>query len=156
MSFELTHRPIREADLLRKVRSDEAGGIALFLGTVRPDRTRRGKVRALYYEAYRPLALREMARLESVARRRWKAERIRVIHRVGIVRVGEVSVAIAVAAPHRAQAFDACRFLIDRLKAEVPIWKSDVLSGERGPGRRARSGSPPRRRPRPKAGRAAG
>lgn len=155
MTFAWTVRPIRDGKLLQEVRADEAGGVALFLGTVRPDRTRRGRVRALAYEAYRPLAEREMARLEREARRRWKLQQVRVVHRLGVVPVGEVSVAVAVSAPHRAQAFAACRFLIDRLKSDVPIWKSDVLAPATGSGR-ARSGSRRRPRPRRPAGRAAG
>jgi molybdopterin synthase catalytic subunit len=111
----------------RVVEGRGIGGVVIFTGVVRPDRTRGGRVRALRYEAYRPLALRELRRLETEARDRWGDLRIRVVHRVGIVPVGETSVLVAVGAPHRAAAFAACRFLIDRLKSEVPIWKSDVL-----------------------------
>lgn len=151
MSFQLTSKGISVGSALRTVCKGASGGVVLFLGRVRRDRTARGRVRALYYEAYRPLATREMARLEREAAQRWATEHIVVVHRLGVVPVGEVSVLVAVSAPHRAQAFDACRFLIDRLKSDVPIWKTDVLEGER-----ARSGSRRRRRPSRTGARAAG
>ena len=129
MVFRLTAGRIDPAPMLARARQDGSGGVVLFLGRVRSDRTPQGKVRALLYEAYAPLAKQEMARLEREAKGRWRTERIEVVHRVGVVRVGEVSVAVLVSAAHRAQAFEASRYLIDHLKAEVPIWKTDLTPG---------------------------
>ena len=79
----------------------------------------------LEYEAYKPMAIRVMEQLEREARTRWPLVNVVMIHRIGRVPVTEASVAIGVAAAHRAEAFEACRFLIDRLKSEVPIWKRE-------------------------------
>lgn len=150
MGFRFVRRPIPPSEALSSLRTQGAGGVSLFLGVVRPDRTARGSVRALDYEAYVPVARREMARLEGEARSRWKLLDVVVLHRLGRVPAGEVSVAVAVAALHRKEAFSAGRFLIDQLKRDVPIWKSDVVRS------RARSGSPRPLRPSRAAGRAGG
>lgn len=140
MTSRITKAPLDPPREARAVGGRGIGGVALFVGVVRADRTHLGTVRALRYEAYVPLARRELSRLEKEARKRWGRLNLRVVHRVGVVAVGSPSVVVAVGAPHRAQAFDACRFLIDRLKAEVPIWKSDLPS-PRPRRRRARSTS---------------
>lgn len=107
---------------------DDAGGVCAFVGTTRADPTDRGSVVALEYEAYRAMAERQLADLALRARERWDIKRLVLVHRVGRVEVGEPSVLIVVACPHRAEAFDACRWLIDTLKTDVAIWKRDVLS----------------------------
>lgn len=153
MGARLTRTPLDPERERRGVRRPGIGGEVLFVGTVRDDPTPGGgRVRALEYEAYLPLARKELARLEREARRRFGRLEVRIVHRVGRVPVGAPSVVVAVGAPHRAEAFAACRFLIDRLKSEVPIWKS----AERGSAVATRSGSPRRRRPSPAARRAAG
>ncbi|MGA3229635.1 MAG: molybdenum cofactor biosynthesis protein MoaE, partial [Candidatus Binatus sp.] len=83
----------------------------------------------LEYEAYEPMALSEMRKLAAEAGARWKIVRIAIAHRIGVVEIGETSVAIAVSAAHRAEAFEACRFAIDRLKEIVPIWKKEHFEG---------------------------
>jgi molybdopterin synthase catalytic subunit len=80
---------------------------------------------ALDYEAFGPMAETKLDELETEACRRWPLERIAIVHRVGRLELGEVSVAVAVSAPHRAEAFEAARYLIDTLKATVPIWKKE-------------------------------
>lgn len=136
MTARLTRSRIDPSRALGAVGGSPRGGLALFVGVVRPDRARGGVVRALHYEAYAPMARSELARLEREAQARWGPLTVRIVHRLGRVPVGEASVVVAVGAAHRAEAFDACRFLIDRLKSEVPIWKSELA-----PARAARSGS---------------
>lgn len=120
--------PISVDGLLEQVRDPEAGAVVLFLGTVRD--TRQGaRVRHLEYEAYQEMALREMARVAAEAARRWPVRKIAMVHRLGVLRVGEISVGIAVSSPHRRDAFAAGEFAIDALKQTVPIWKKEVWDG---------------------------
>ena len=120
----LQREPIDVAELLAGTRGDGDGAIAVFLGTVR-NRSAGRSVRYLEYDAYDGMAEREMARIESEALSRFSLTTVSVAHRVGRLEIGEVSVAVVVAAPHRAAAMDACRFIIDTLKASVPIWKRE-------------------------------
>ncbi len=105
-----------------------AGAIATFVGTTRNENSGR-RVLRLEYEAYEPMALSEMRKLAEEAARRWGITHAAITHRIGVVEIGEASVAIAVSAPHRAEAFSACRFLIDRIKEIVPIWKKEHFEG---------------------------
>lgn len=116
--------------LLRAVRRSDCGAVVLFLGTVRG--TFQGEpVEGLEYEAHRALAEHALAAIAAEARRRFEIRAIAATHRIGRLAVGEISVAVAVAAPHRPAAFEAGRYAIDRLKEEVPIWKRELLtSGE--------------------------
>jgi molybdopterin synthase catalytic subunit len=116
------------AALEREVADPAAGAIVSFTGTTRRDNAGR-KVLRLEYEAYEPMALSEMRKLASEAIAKWKIVRIAIAHRVGVVEIGETSVAIAVSAAHRGEAFEACRFAIDRLKEVVPIWKKEHFEG---------------------------
>ena len=120
--------PIRIDELIETVRGDTDGAVALFLGTVRNHNEGRTVVR-LEYHAYREMAEREMARIEHEATRRFGVSSIAVVHRTGVLEIGETSVAVAVGSPHRAQAMDACRFVIDTLKQKVPIWKKEHFEG---------------------------
>ena len=104
-----------------------AGAIATFLGTTRVE-SRGRTVHYLDYEAYGPMALRRLEAIAADAQSRFAVTRVAVHHRTGEVPVGEASVAIAVSAPHRAAAFDACRFVIDEIKRSVPIWKRERFS----------------------------
>lgn len=120
----LTYDPIDYHALTEAVRTAQAGAVVLFLGTVRELTDGRRTV-ALDYEAYPEMALRKMEALVVEARRRWPLTGVEVVHRLGHLELGEISVAVAVSAPHRQQAFEAGRFLIDELKAVVPIWKKE-------------------------------
>lgn len=120
--------PIDVAALERTVAEPRAGGIVSFAGTTREDNAGRRVIR-LEYEAYEPMALSEMRRLAREAGERWQIVRIVIAHRIGVVNIGETSVAIAASAAHRAEAFEACRFAIDRLKEIVPIWKKEYFEG---------------------------
>ena len=107
-----------------------AGGTCVFLGTVR-DRSEAGAVTGLTYEAWEELAVRRLEELGEELFDRWSPCKVALVHRWGDLAVGEASVAIAVSAPHRAEAFAACRHAIERLKHDVPIWKKEhLVSGE--------------------------
>jgi molybdopterin synthase catalytic subunit len=126
--YEITEQPIDVARLTAAAGDPAAGAIVTFLGTTRRHNAGRVVTR-LEYEAHASMAVREMHRLGEEARRRWGLAGVAMVHRVGVVQLGEVSVAIAVSAPHRAEAFDACRWLIDRLTEMVPIWKKEHYEG---------------------------
>ena len=122
--IQLTDQPIDTADLVDQARHPEAGAVVLFLGTTREFTAGRQTV-ALDYEAYREMAEKQLAVLESEARRRWKVIECIIVHRLGRVPPTEASVAIAVSTPHRGDAFAAGQWLIDSLKRDVPIWKRE-------------------------------
>ena len=126
--FRITRTPIVLERLVRAVRDPRAGAIVTFLGTTRNQNAGRRVVR-LEYEAYTRMAVSEMRRLAAEARRRWPLRKVAMAHRIGTVPVGQASVAIVVSAAHRAEAFAACHWLIDRLKEIVPIWKREHFRG---------------------------
>ncbi len=126
--FEVVEHPIELSRLIVAVRRPDAGAIATFLGTTRNHNAGRRVIR-LEYEAYPEMALREMRRIGEQAIDQFSATAVAIVHRVGIVAIGEISVAIAVSAAHRDAAFVACRFAIDRLKEIVPIWKKEHYRG---------------------------
>lgn len=126
--IEITESPIDHAAIAERVRSNRAGAVCTFLGTVREFTGNRRTV-ALSYEAYPEMAIAKLAELEAEARRRWPVVDLAIVHRVGDLDLGEVSVAVSVSCPHRADAFDACRWLIDTLKEVVPIWKKENWEG---------------------------
>jgi len=129
--IRLTHDPIDHAALTEAVRRPGCGAVALFLGTVR-DLTGDQVTVALDYEAYPQMAEKKLSLVEEETRSRWPVGDMAVVHRLGHLEVGDVSVAVAVSCPHRAEAFEACRYAIDRLKQVVPIWKKE--NGPGGPG----------------------
>lgn len=120
----LQREPIEAGALVAQVKEGEAGAVAVFDGIVR-DNTRGRRTLYLDYEAYEAMALGQMRRLVRDAQQRFGVRRIALAHRLGRLQVGETSVLIAVASAHRAQAFEACRWLIDTLKKTVPIWKKE-------------------------------
>ena len=124
----LTREPIDHAALTEHVRRSDCGAVVTFLGTVR-DLTGDRVTVALDYEAYPGMAEKKMAEIENDTRARWPVGAMIMVHRLGHLEVGEASVAVAVSCPHRAQAFEACRHAIDRLKELVPIWKKENWAG---------------------------
>ena len=125
MMIALTHEPIDFNALTESVRSLHAGAVCLFLGTVR-DLTGEDVTVFLDYDAYPAMAEKKLVEIEAEVRKRWPVEGVALVHRLGRLGVGEVSVAVAVSCPHRVQAFEACRYAIDAVKELVPIWKKDV------------------------------
>ena len=124
----LQPEPIVLDELIATVRRAGDGAVATFLGTVR-DASRGRRVLYLEYEAYGGMAEREMERIVADARARFEISDVAIVHRTGRLEIGEASVAIAVAAPHRAAALEATRFVIDTLKRTVPIWKREYFEG---------------------------
>jgi molybdopterin synthase catalytic subunit len=114
--------------LIQCVHKHSNGAIVTFLGVVR-NFSRGRTVLYLEYEAYREMAIRKMQQIAAEAREKWAIDDLAMVHRVGHLEVGEPSVAIAVGAPHRKAAFEACEYAIDRLKEIVPIWKKEVWEG---------------------------
>jgi molybdopterin synthase catalytic subunit len=122
--IQLTTNPIDTAKLLDSARHPNAGAIVLFLGTTRELTAGRQTI-ALDYEAYRDMAERRLAELETEARKRWPVIECMIVHRLGRVPIAEASVAVVVSTPHRGDAFAAGSWLIDTLKHDVPIWKRE-------------------------------
>ena len=122
--IRLTSEPIDHAALTEMVRRPACGALVTFLGTVR-DLTDGRQTVALDYEAHASMAEKKLAEIEQQTRERWPVGEMAMVHRLGYLEVGEVSVAVAVSCPHRAEAFEACRFAIERLKEFVPIWKKE-------------------------------
>lgn len=137
--FAIVDHPIDERLLRKAVEDPGAGAVLIFLGTTR-NQTGGRAVEYLEYEAYEPLAIRQMEAIASEIRRRWPSVKgLALVHRVGRLEIGEASIGIAVSTPHRADGFAACRYAIDRAKESLPVWKKEVWEGgeewiEEGPG----------------------
>ncbi|MDA4123493.1 MAG: molybdenum cofactor biosynthesis protein MoaE [Thaumarchaeota archaeon] len=127
MTARITQDVIDPARVISEVSGPEHGAVALFLGTVR-DNSQAGRVDQIIYEAYVPMAEKKMLEIERELGKLWPGTSARLLHRVGTLSVGEVSVAVAVSSPHRAEAFEACRHAIERIKHDVPIWKKERLA----------------------------
>ncbi len=126
--IRLQEAPIDATALAANARGDGDGAVSVFLGTVRNVNAGQ-RVLFLEYEAYAGMAERELERIAAEAIARFAVTSVAIVHRVGRVEIGEASVAIAVSAPHRGPAMDACRFVIDTLKDSVPIWKREHFEG---------------------------
>ena len=126
----VTTEPLSVDAALAAVADPGAGGTCVFIGTVR-DSSAEGEVTGLTYEAWDDLAVRRLTEIGEELHGAWALRRVAILHRTGELEVGEASVVIAVSAAHRAEAFEACRQAIERLKQDVPIWKKEGLrSGE--------------------------
>jgi molybdopterin synthase catalytic subunit len=120
----IVHDPIRTDSVLAHVGSDEDGAAVLFLGMVR-DHADGRPVTGMTYESYEEMAEPVLREIATEAARRIGSDRVAVVHRVGDLAIGEVSVAIAVSSPHRAEAFDASRYVIEEIKKRLPVWKKE-------------------------------
>jgi molybdopterin synthase catalytic subunit len=127
MSY-LTDEPIDTATLIRRTTRTSDGASIVFEGVVRDHHDGKA-VESIFYDAYRPMAEKEIARIVGEVQRQLPEVAVGVVHRLGFLRVGDTSIAIVTSSPHRAEAYEASRLLIDRIKETVPIWKK-----ERGPG----------------------
>lgn len=119
----LTASPIDIAAMLLEARASD-GAVAVFVGVVRNENGGRASTQ-IAYEAYGPMAESEMEKIEASLGKEWPSTRVRMVHRTGLLKVGEASVAVVATSPHRADAFAACRAAIDRIKTSVPIWKKE-------------------------------
>jgi molybdopterin synthase catalytic subunit len=125
--IQLTHEPLDRNALITAVSHPSVGGIAIFEGVVR-DNARGKDVRYLEYDVYPEMAEQQIRIIIEEAAQRWGIEHVAVAHRFGRLEIGEASVIIVVATPHRSEAFEACRYIIDTLKTTVPIWKKEVAA----------------------------
>lgn len=125
--FRILERPISADELIPHVLTAAYGAVATFSGTVR-NHARGKDVTGLAYEAYPEMAEAEMRKIAAEVYRQWPECRVAMLHRIGKLAIGDVSVAIAVATPHRKESFQACEFSINRLKETVPIWKKEAYA----------------------------
>ncbi|MDG7002987.1 MAG: molybdenum cofactor biosynthesis protein MoaE [Nitrososphaerota archaeon] len=126
---EVTGRDIDPTKIMAEVADRDAGGTVVFIGTVR--RTSEvGNVDAMEYQAYAKMAEKGLRRIEAEVREKWPVRRVSMVHREGLLKVGEVSVVVAVSSEHRAEAFEACRYAIDRIKTTLPLWKREKIKGK--------------------------
>jgi molybdopterin synthase catalytic subunit len=125
-SIHVTAEPLSVDDVLAAVADPGAGGTCVFVGTVR-DHSDAGDVTGLRYEAWDELAVKRLEELAGEMLQKWPLRKVAIHHRTGDLAIGEASVVIACSAPHRADAFEACRHGIERLKQDVPIWKKEAL-----------------------------
>jgi molybdopterin synthase catalytic subunit len=119
--------PLDAAEVVARVDGPDAGGVVSFVGNVR-DHARGHSIQYLEYEAYPEMAEREMEKIAARAAEKWPGTRIAIAHRIGRLEIGEAAVVVVAVAPHRAEAFEACRFAIDTLKVTVPIWKKEMAT----------------------------
>ena len=125
--IQITRDALDRDALVAAVSHPGVGGIVIFEGVVR-DNARGKQIRYLEYDVYPEMAIRQIRTIIAEAEKRWGVERVAVAHRIGRIEIGEASVMIVVATPHRAEAFEACRYIIDTLKTTVPIWKKEVAT----------------------------
>ena len=125
--IQITREPLDRNALIATVSSPDCGGIVVFEGVVR-NNARGKQVRYLEYEVYEEMARTQIQTIVQEAQKRWGIEHIAIEHRSGRLEIGEASVLIVVASPHRAEAFDACRYILDTLKTTVTIWKKEVTT----------------------------
>ena len=126
IEIKVLDTPLSEKDCTAFVADDATGGTTVFIGTVR-NQTKGKKVVRLEFEAYVPMAEKEMRKIAEQVEQKWNALHVAIHHRVGVLDVGEVPVIIAVSTPHRQAAFEACEYAIDTLKETVPIWKKEIF-----------------------------
>ena len=122
--ISITEKPIDVNKLLNDVSDQSSGASVLFTGTVR-DHNKQDKVSKLHYEAYQEMAKKILQEIENEIHTKWKINKFIAVHRTGTLKVGEVSVAVAVSSEHRKEAFEACKFGIDSIKEKAPIWKKE-------------------------------
>ena len=120
----ITEKPIDVDKLLDYVSDQSSGASVLFTGTIR-DHNEQDKVSKLHYEAYQEMAVKILQEIENEIHTKWKINKFIAIHRTGTLKIGEVSVAVAVSSEHRKEAFEACKFGIDSIKEKAPIWKKE-------------------------------
>ena len=124
--IEITRNALDPQPITASVRRDSNGAVVTFLGTTR--RTSEGKtVLYLEYEAYEPMALKKLEGISQEVTSKWAIQDVAIVHRIGHLEIEDISLVVAVASPHRKEAFEACHFVVDRIKEAVPIWKKEVF-----------------------------
>ena len=126
IDIQIKDTPLSVQECSDLVVSEASGGTTVFVGTVR-NSTKGKAVLRLEFEAYKPMAISEMRKIAEQAQEKWKAEKVVIHHRVGVLAIKEIAVIIAVSTPHRKAAFEACEYCIDTLKETVPIWKKEIF-----------------------------
>ena len=126
--IQITRDALEPEKITAQVRCDTNGAVLTFLGTTR-SATRGRRVLHLEYEAYRPMADNKLAEIAYEMRQRWHVRDIAISHRLGRLEIGDISLVVAVASPHREHAFEACQYAVDRIKQIVPIWKKEYFEG---------------------------
>ncbi len=124
--ISITEKPIDPNDVLLHSKDDSAGATTLFLGTVR-DHNDGHKVSGIHYEAYKEMSQSVLLEIEGEVLKKWDVKKFVAIHRIGDLKIGDVSVAVSISTEHRSDAFEACRFTIDAIKTRVPIWKKEEI-----------------------------
>ncbi|MFN3345348.1 MAG: molybdenum cofactor biosynthesis protein MoaE [Chloroherpetonaceae bacterium] len=122
----ISDKPLDVQAVIETVQTHEAGAINVFIGTVR-NQTAQKSVVGLDYEAFETMAIKKMHEIAEEAKAKFPVLKVAIAHRVGKLKLGEIAVVIAVATPHRAESFAACKFIIDTLKEVVPIWKKEIF-----------------------------
>lgn len=125
-SIVISDKTLDPAEIIRIVEEDSAGSVNVFIGTVR-NQTKGKTVTRLEFEAYEPMALKEMDKIADYVMETWPVLKIAIHHRVGSLNIGDIPVVISLSTPHRAQGFEACQYVIDTLKKTVPIWKKEIF-----------------------------
>lgn len=124
--IKITEYPLNPDNIISTVYDDGAGGVSVFIGTVRSS-TKNKKVVKLEFETYLNMAIKEIEKIIEQAKEKWPISHMAIHHRIGMLTIGEIAVVIAVSSPHRKEAFAACEYAIDTLKETVPIWKKEVF-----------------------------
>lgn len=129
--IKIVEKPININDVIKDAMGDECGAVSVFIGAVR-NKNDAKKVTGIYYDAYKEMAERNLKEIEKEIKEKWKTKRVSIVHRIGKLKVGEISVVIAVGTPHRKEAFEACRYAIERIKEYLPIWKQEFYESGKG------------------------
>lgn len=124
--ISITEKPIDLNDVLFHSKDDSAGATTLFLGSVR-DHNEGQNVSGIHYEAYKEMSQSVLLEIEREVFRKWNVKKFIAIHRIGDLKIGDVSVAVSISTEHRKDAFEACRYTIDTIKTRVPIWKKETV-----------------------------
>ncbi len=126
--FKVTKKAINIDSVVNRVLNIDSGAVVIFIGTVRKSSHGR-EVLYLEYEAYENMAIKEFRKLAAETKSKWNVKKVSIVHRIGRLKVGEISVVIVVASPHRDDAYKASRYIIEKLKQKVPIWKKEAWDG---------------------------
>ena len=124
--IDIIKKPIDISQIMKDCKDQSAGATVLFTGSVR-DHNEKERVSGIYYEAYLEMAKNVLVEIENEVLRKWHVRKFIAIHRIGSLKVNEISVAIAITTEHRQDAFEACKYTIDNIKTRIPIWKKELL-----------------------------